>query len=88
MNTWICELILLRLFYFRKNCYQASREQIQKSPLCFRVLVSFSSIHLSGSGFTEHLDTKKARNRLNTDIRLALTNSQPRILMLVVKMKS
>lgn len=59
--------------------------------LAFRVLIPFASTYLCESGFSTLLHIKtKARNRLNVedDMRLALTNTQPRILKLVTQMQA
>jgi hypothetical protein len=59
--------------------------------LAFRVLVPFASTYLWESGFSNLLQIKtKARNRLDVqdDIRLALTNTQPRITKLVTQMQA
>jgi hypothetical protein len=59
--------------------------------LAFRVLVPFASTYLCESGFSTLLQIKtKARNRLDVqdDMRLALTNTQPRIAKLVTQMQA
>lgn len=58
--------------------------------LAFRVLLPFASTYLCESGFSTLLHIKtKARNRLNVedDMRLALTNTEPRIMKLVAQMQ-
>jgi hypothetical protein len=59
--------------------------------LAFRVLVPFASTYLCESGFSTLLQINtKARNRLDVqdDMRLALTNTQPRIAKLVTQMQA
>ena len=59
--------------------------------LAFRVLLPFASTYLCESGFSTLLHIKtKARNRLyvEDDMRLALANTQPRILKLVAQMQA
>ena len=58
--------------------------------LSLRVLVPFASTHLCESGFSSLLQIKtKARNRLDVqnDMRLALTQTKPRISKLVTQMQ-
>ena len=63
----------------------------QLSELAFRILLPFATTYLCESGFSSLVSIKsKSRNRRNVedDMRLALSNTQPKISKLAAKLQS